>query len=151
VTPEQPLGLEVDPFEQSQAAKKSKVRRSSTKSSSSSVGSAAVSAPSSSSRSLSEEDRDKLKNLPDWVNDMEVYLQDEENLSRQNVSSVMRQVAKLSTGVGITYSRWDDSVSFAKGRPIDLSDDLDSLYVEAIDFEEEHGRDLGNGAYFSGL
>ena len=146
VTPEIPLGLDEDPFEPSRATKKSKVRRISTSSNSGS-GAAVVTAAesSSSSRSLSEEDRNKLKNLPDWVNDMEIYLRDEENLSRQNVSSVMRQVAKLATGVGISYSRWDDNVVFAKDRSIDLSDDLDTLYVEAIDFEDEHGRDLGNG------
>jgi hypothetical protein len=146
VTPEIPLGLDEDPFEPSRATKKSKVRRSST-SNNVGTGTSVVTAAesSSSSRSLSEEDRNKLKNLPDWVNDMEIYLRDEENLSRQNVSSVMRQVAKLATGVGISYSRWDDNVIFAKDRSIDLSDDLDTLYVEAIDFEDEHGRDLGNG------
>lgn len=150
VTPEQPLGLEEDPFESSRATKKSKVRRTSSTSNAGSGGgttttAVGAAATSSSSRSLSEDDRNKLKNLPDWVNDMEVYLRDEENLSRQNVSSVMRQVAKMATGVGISYSRWNDNVVFAQDRPIDLSDDLDLLYVEAIDFEDEHGKDLGNG------
>ena len=94
---------------------------------------------------LSEEDRNTLEKLPGWVDDMEKYLIKEENLSRPNLSSVMRQVAKMSTGVGITYSRWNDNVAFGRGKPINLSEDLDILYDEAVEFEGEHGRDLGNG------
>lgn len=132
VTPERP-GLEEDPFcELTPPAKRAKTRRNSM-------------ASSVSARSLSKKDRKVLENLPDWLNSMEKYLCEEENLSHQNVTSVMRQVVKLSTGVGITYSRWDERIAFAKGSPVDMSADFDLLYVEAVNFEEEHGRDLGNG------
>jgi len=94
---------------------------------------------------LSEEDRQKLANLPDWMEDMEGYLIEEENLSQQNFRSVMRQVSRLATGVGITYSRWDDNIVFYKRTCIDLSWNFNALYDQAVEFENEHGRDLGNG------
>ena len=130
VTPERPR-LEEDPFSEP-PAKRTKTSRSRR-------------TFSVAARSMPDDDRKLLENLPDWLNSMEEYLRNEENLSNQNVTSVMRQVAKLSTGVGITYSRWDERIAFARENPIDMSADFDSLYVEAVNFEEEHGRDLGNG------
>jgi hypothetical protein len=130
ITPERPA-LEEDPFSEPPRKKVKTIRRS---------GTSPVAA-----KAVSDKERKLLVNLPDWLNNMEEYLSTEENLSRQNLTSVMRQVVKLSTGVGITYSHWGERVAFAKGRPIDMSEDFDSLYVEAVEFEEEHGRDLGNG------
>lgn len=130
VTPELPA-LEEDPFSEPPRKKAKASLRSRT---------SPVAA-----KAVSDKERKLLENLPDWLNSMEEYLSTEENLSRQNLTSVMRQVVKLSTGVGITYSHWGERVAFAKGRPINMSEDFDSLYVEAVEFEEEHGRDLGNG------
>jgi len=79
---------------------------------------------------------------------MESYLRHEEELSSQNLRSVMRQVEKLVSGVGITYHHWrDETVVFGKNRKggITLAEDFEALHVQAIDFENEHGRDLGNG------
>ena len=86
VTPERP-GLEEDPFSEP-PAKRTKTSRSRR-------------TFSVAARSMPDDDRKLLENLPDWLNSMEEYLRNEENLSNQNVTSVMRQVAKLSTGVGI--------------------------------------------------
>jgi len=36
-------------------------------------------------------------------------------------------------------------VYFKKNKPVKLSSDFDKMYDEAVDFEDEHGRDLGNG------
>ena len=130
VTPER-LALEEDPFSEPPRKKTKTSHRSRT---------SPVAA-----KAVSEKERKLLENLPDWLNSMEEYLGTEENLSHQNLTSVMRQVGKLSTGGGITYSHWGERVAFAKGRPIDMSEDFDLLYVEAVEFEEEHGRDLGNG------
>ena len=76
---------------------------------------------------------------------MEVYLRKEEELSAQNLRSVMRQVEKLVSGVGITYHHWNESVVFAANTKIKLQDDFDALHGQAQDFEDEHGQDLGNG------
>jgi hypothetical protein len=94
---------------------------------------------------LSESDRHMLIEYPNWIEDMEAYLSEKENLSSQNLSSVMRQVRKLSSGIGINYHHWPENVFFAKGRCINLADDLDALYDEAVEFENKYGRDLGNG------
>ena len=82
---------------------------------------------------------------PTWLSDMELYLNNVETLSRANLRSVMRQVEKLVTGVGITYKHWEEHVYFHRDAPISLADDMDNLYYEALEFEIEHGRDLGNG------
>jgi hypothetical protein len=94
---------------------------------------------------LSREERDKLRNLPDWTTSMERYLLDHENLSQQNFRSVMRQVRRLASGEGITYTRWDEGVYFYANKRVDLSGDFEALYEEAVVFENEHGQDLGNG------
>jgi len=94
---------------------------------------------------LSEKDRKNLHDAHDWLPAMEKYLHEVEELSRQNFRNVVRQVEILVSGAGVTYHHWKDGVVFGKGRPVGLFDDLDALHDEAIDFENEHGRDLGNG------
>ena len=98
---------------------------------------------------LTDEERSQLREQVDWLEEMEAYLKDEENLSYQNHRSVMRQVEKLVTGQGITYHHWGKETYFGKGTRITLSDNFDSLYEEACDFEDEHGKDLGNGTCWS--
>ena len=83
---------------------------------------------------------------PLWMEDMELYLKQVEQLSYPNYRNVMRQVGRFMSGTtGITYKHWDDNVAFRAQSPISLSDDMDDLYDEALEFELEHGRDLGNG------
>jgi len=96
---------------------------------------------------LSPQERQTLRSTCNWLDDMESYLRHEEELSSQNLRSVMRQVEKLVSGVGITYHHWrDETVIFGKNRKgIPLAEDFEALHVQAIDFENEHGRDLGNG------
>jgi hypothetical protein len=98
---------------------------------------------------LSESNQRIPVKYPNWVEDMEVYLSKKENLSKQNLMSVMRQVRKLSSGTGITYHHWPENVTFGKGRYISLADDLEALYDEAVEFENTYGRDLGNGRWSS--
>lgn len=80
-----------------------------------------------------------------WLRDMEEYLIEREGLSAQNHRTVMRQVTKLTRGVGVTYHHWGPSVTFARGERVDLSWDCQALFHRACEFEDEHGRDLGNG------
>ena len=94
---------------------------------------------------LTEEQRKKLRQDVEWMEELEDYLARKEQLSQQNLRSVMRQVEKLVSGEGITYSQWDEGVYFAKGAPVQLSDNFDALYELAVLFEDEHGRDRGNG------
>lgn len=94
---------------------------------------------------LTEEQRNQLRQDVEWMDELEDYLKHKEQLSHQNLRSVMRQVEKLVSGEGITYSQWDEGVFFAKGSPVQLSDNFDDLYEQAVLFEDEHGRDRGNG------
>lgn len=94
---------------------------------------------------LTEEERQTLEAKSEWLDEFGDYLLSEENLSQANYASVVRQVNKLASGAGITYSRWSDGVVFGKGLDLTLSSNYDSLFNEAVDFEDQHGRDLGNG------
>lgn len=94
---------------------------------------------------LTPKERASLKGRKDWLQDFEAY--HASRLSDQNFRSVIRQVAKMVSGAGVTYHHWDDGVFFMKGRKIGIEDDFDLLYDEAVEFEEEHGRDLGNGTF----
>jgi hypothetical protein len=96
---------------------------------------------------LTEEQRAKLAKIPqeEWVEDMREYLLHDERLSVSNCASVMRQVVKLASGVGITYGRWPNGVAFGRGRRINVGANFDEMLNDAVDFENEHGADLGNG------
>jgi hypothetical protein len=93
---------------------------------------------------LSPADRQKLQQLPEWVDSMGAYLLTEEHLSIPNQRSVMRQVEKLALGLGVEYARWGGHI-FMKGEKVDLSMDFDHLLENAKDHEDMHGKDLGNG------
>ena len=66
-------------------------------------------------------------------------------ISPDNRKTVIRQVTKLVTGVGVEYHHWPAGVVFRKGEPVTLQDDLAEIKEDAKDFEAQHGRDLGNG------
>ena len=66
-------------------------------------------------------------------------------ISPDNRKTVIRQVTKLVTGVGVDYHHWPAGVVFRKGEPVTLQDDLAEIKEDAKDFEAQHGRDLGNG------
>jgi hypothetical protein len=93
---------------------------------------------------LSKQERQRLENLPDWTQEMETYLLQVEGISVDNCKQVMRQVGKMAAGIGISYHHWGTNV-FAKGRSIGLTEDFPELNDEAVEFENDHGKDLGNG------
>jgi hypothetical protein len=103
-----------------------------------------VTASASAVRQLSEADRSKLQHLPAWVESMATYLITEEHLSIPNQRSVMLRVEKLAAGVGVEYKRWGNHV-FMQGVTVDLSMDFDVIHDRAKEFEDQHGKDLGNG------
>ena len=80
-----------------------------------------------------------------WMAEMEKYLIEQEQLSNQNHRSVLRQVEKLCSGAGVTYHRWPGQIYFCKGERLALSWDMNALYDRAVEYENEYGRDLGNG------
>jgi hypothetical protein len=94
---------------------------------------------------LSEADRQALRQQLNWIDRMDKYLENVQQISEPNRQSVMRQVEKLASGKGVTYHRWEEGTYFASGRPITLGETFNKLYEEACAFEDEHGRDLGNG------
>ena len=96
---------------------------------------------------LTEEERTQLRKDVVWLDEMETYLKDEENLSWENYSSVMLQVEKLASAKGITYPHWAAGTYFYKGSQVTLSYNFYEMLEEAGAFEDEHGRDKGNGTY----
>jgi hypothetical protein len=100
---------------------------------------------------LSDEDYEKLRNVPDWLEDMEEWLRTVPHghgnkvVSQDNAASVMRQVRKLVSGVGITYHHWSEGTYFKRGKNIHLDTKMEELYAEAVKMEQKHGKDLGNG------
>jgi hypothetical protein len=100
-----------------------------------------------SSETLSDADRTALRQQLDWIDGMDQYLENVQQISGPNRRSVMRQVEKLASGKGVTYHHWEEGTYFAAGRPITLGETFSKLYEEACAFENEHGRDLGNGTF----
>eukprot|EP00940_MAST-03C_sp_MAST-3C-sp2_P001326 g1326.t1 len=101
---------------------------------------------------LDENQRRRLRNAEaDWLDEFEHFLlhiphgRNGKVISEQNARSVMRQVRVLVSGSGVYYRHWDEGVVCFKGRPVTLTTDFVSLYEEAKEFENEHGRDRGNG------
>jgi hypothetical protein len=98
-----------------------------------------------------EEDLRALQNVPDWLEEMEDFLMSVPHghgnrvVGEANASSVMRQVQKLVSGVGITYHHWSEGTRFKRGVKTHLGMNFDKLYDEAVEMENKHGRDLGNG------
>lgn len=97
------------------------------------------------------EELKELENLPDWTDGMHNYLltvphgNSNRVVSEVNARAVMRQVAKLVAGVGITYHHWKPGTYFMKGTKVHLGMDFDGLYDDAVSMENTYGRDLGNG------
>ncbi len=96
---------------------------------------------------LTDEQRERLgvfcmETLYDWLG---TTTQFHKAISPDNRKTVIRQVTKLVTGVGVDYHHWPAGVVFRKGEPVTLQDDLVQIKEDAKDFEAQHGRDLGNG------
>ena len=96
---------------------------------------------------LTDEQRDRLgefcmEECYDWLGTTTQY---HKAISPDNRKTVIRQITKLVTGVGVDYHRWPAGVVFRKGEPVTLQDDLVQIKEDAKEFEAEHGRDLGNG------
>ena len=66
-------------------------------------------------------------------------------LSEQNRRSVIRQVRKLVSGEGVTYSYWPDNVVFRKGEPVTMQSDISAIIEDARDYEDQYGEDRGHG------
>jgi hypothetical protein len=100
---------------------------------------------------LSDEQLKQLLNLPDWLEDMEEWLRTVPHgngnkvVSSDNARTVMKQVRLLVAGVGITYRHWREGTCFQEGIKIHLGMDLDALFDDAVEMENDFGRDLGNG------
>ena len=88
----------------------------------------------------------------EWEGDMLHWLlnvphgSSQKTCSQANAQQVIRQARKLLSGSGIPYKHWPDGVAFAKDEDITLDDtDFDHLHKRAKAFEQEYGRDKGNG------
>ena len=88
----------------------------------------------------------------EWEGDMLHWLlnvphgSSQKTCSKANAQQVIRQARKLLSGSGIPYKHWPEGVAFAKDEDITLDDtDFDHLHKRAKAFEQEYGRDKGNG------
>jgi len=95
-------------------------------------------------RELSPEDRRKLENVPAWVETMHEYLLKVEHVSYPNARTVMRQVGKLVSGIGVDYDHWDGNI-FMPGVAVNMTMDFVTLLEDAKEWENRYGRDRGNG------
>jgi heat shock protein HspQ len=89
---------------------------------------------------------------PEWVEEMEYFLEQIphgrflKTCSSQNTKSVIHQVRKLTSGVGITYKNWPEGVAFLANQHLSLEEtDFDALLKLARKFEKQHGKDKRNG------
>jgi hypothetical protein len=100
---------------------------------------------------ITEEDLKALEGVPDWFDDMKEWLlkvphgNGTKVVSGANARSVMNQVRKMVSGIGITYHHWNEGTYFKRGVKIHLGMEMKGLYDEAVEMEDAHGRDLGNG------
>jgi hypothetical protein len=103
--------------------------------------------PGNNNTEFTKDEMQLLKNVSAdlWMDDMDRYLNDVEGISKMNRVSVMRQITKLVSGVGITYHHWPAGTYFYKHKFLNLSTELNHMYQTAIDYENQYGRDLGNG------
>ena len=96
---------------------------------------------------LTEEQRALLGDFD--MDALEEFLCTEHPISDDNRRQVMRQAEKLVSGQGVRYDSptygWDEGVVFRKGEPVTMSSDIVQIISDARDFEDEHGRDHGNG------
>ena len=69
----------------------------------------------------------------------------EHPVSEQNRRSVIRQVRKLVSGEGVTYSYWPDGVVFRKDEPVTMQSDISKIIDDARDYEGQYGEDRGHG------
>ena len=66
-------------------------------------------------------------------------------ISQANARTVIRQVKLMVSGAGVGYHHWPSDIFWRKGQPVTLEEDFDVLKEEAIQMENDYGRDLGNG------
>ena len=96
---------------------------------------------------LTEEQRALLGDFD--MDALEEFLCTEHPISDDNRRQVMRQAEKLVSGQGVRYDSptygWDEGVVFREGEPVTMSSDIVQIISDARDFEDEHGRDHGNG------
>jgi hypothetical protein len=104
---------------------------------------------------FTDEERQKLQNVPDWLEEMHHFLlrvphgggrrSNGSVCSNDNARSVMRQVQRLVAGVGITYQHWPEGIVFYPNTSVTLQMNLEEVYNQAVAFEQQYGRDKGNG------
>jgi hypothetical protein len=99
---------------------------------------------------LSRYIREESSGEPSWVDEMDEYLRREENISNDNRKSVMKQVRKMVSRQGITYMQWTEGTYFGQ-EGVSLSDDFIAMFDSALEFENEHGRDKGNGTFVTAV
>lgn len=101
---------------------------------------------------LTAEQQRQLEKCDDWIESMAYWLEHiphgkgNKTVSPANAKSVMRQVKKLVSGLGVSYTKWPEDIIFYENRPIDLRHtDFEKLLEHAKEYEQEYGEDSGHG------
>ena len=92
---------------------------------------------------LTAEQRESLGETVDVV-DFERFLK-AQGTSAANIRAVLKRVGQLVAGQGVRYGKWPDGIVFKENEAVRLSDDLYQLRQEAQKYEDDYGKDLGNG------
>jgi len=96
-------------------------------------------------RIVNDKERAALLNISkeEWIEDMEYFLAHVLGNSPTNVMRVMSKIKPLVNGKGVRHpfsGKW-----FKKGVELNLADDFATMHLEADDWVEENGGDLGHG------
>jgi len=101
---------------------------------------------------LTPEQAKRLEIAKSWLDEMTFWLKhtphgpSQKVVSAANANCVMRQVKKLVSGQGVSYTRWPADVVFYKDRPVNLqTTNFENMVQEAKAHEARYGQDLGHG------
>ena len=86
----------------------------------------------------------KLDNA-DFLDSLQNYLVDVDQISESNLARVMRSMKKLVSGDGVRAPQWPDDCYFLRGEKVTAVANISELIDRGRECEEEWGRDLGNG------
>ena len=87
------------------------------------------------------------KKIPekDFLDKLQDYLLNVDQISSANLTRVLRSMVKLSSGQGVRAPHWPDDCYFLRGENVGPAADVEELIERGRDCEEEWGRDRGNG------
>lgn len=95
---------------------------------------------------ITDEERQALKKRSNWMNEFGDYLRNNLGLTEVNLKRVIDAINNLRFGYGINYApQKQEPIKFLRNIKIDLSMDLNQVFVAAEAFEKVIGKDKSHG------